>query len=262
MKIYKHFSQHTVRVTRLKGICVEAEIEYEILLGYGKTRFLAFRKSVDRIVSQYVALESYFLDPQKKSSPPFSRRFFKCPVPKILLIFIRDQCDIFECSIKKIEGDSIAGFEALEIMSQLQTVVEARAEDKFFSLAFREEMDVIKRKLPFHTMIVDKNGDDIRVVINEKYLDDLTEKFFSDCINYFKKWIEPLKPLGIWSWVSLKNIPEWKDIEPCMDTMNEKNLLDKSHDVKIHTEFCNAKLIIQNSIAKWNSDKQSQNTDG
>lgn len=156
VKVYKHFSQHTVRVSRLKDICDESGIEYEKLLGYGATRFLAFKGCIDRILSQFEALKTYFTDPEEKASPPKLQVFFGCSIAKLLLIFIRDQCQIFEDSIKKLEGDVVTAFDALEIMNQLKLVVESRLKDNFQSSAFRNELETVQELLPYTFTILKK----------------------------------------------------------------------------------------------------------
>lgn len=140
----------------MKGICDESGIEYEKLLGYGATRFLAFKGCIDRILSQFEALKTYFTDPEEKASPPKLQVFFGCSIAKLLLIFIRDQCQIFEDSIKKLEGDVVTAFDALEIMNQLKLVVESRLKDNFQSSAFRNELETVQELLPYTFTILKK----------------------------------------------------------------------------------------------------------
>ena len=260
VKAYKHFAQHTVRLTRLKDICDDAGIEYEKLLGYGATRFLAFKGCIDRIISQFESLKIYFTDPNEKSSPPKLQQFFKCPIAKLLLIFIRDQCQIFEDSIKRIEGDVVTAFDALEIMTQVKLVVECRLKDEFRSSAFRVELQNVTKLLPYEFTIVKtstkkKQRKDIVVNIDEDYLNDIFQDFYSNCIEYLTKWIEPLLPVKIWSWASLRKVPEWKDIEPCVDELTKKKFLGESDDVKVHAEFCNVKLIISQLLPNWEKEE-------
>lgn len=120
----QHFSLYTVRVTRFKEICDEAGIRYQTLLGYGNTRFSAFRGCIDRIISQFDALKIYFTQSDDSDSELYD--FFSYPASKLVLIFVRDQCALFEVAIKKIEGNEVTGFAALDIMSELKTITEGR----------------------------------------------------------------------------------------------------------------------------------------
>lgn len=56
VSIYTHFYRNTVRVTQLKEICESVKIEYTKLLGYGRTRFLAFKSCIDKIIKMFEAL--------------------------------------------------------------------------------------------------------------------------------------------------------------------------------------------------------------
>lgn len=80
----QHFSLYTVRVTRFKEICDEAGIRYQTLLGYGNTRFSAFRGCIDRIISQFDALKIYFTQSDDSDSELYD--FFSYPASKLVLI--------------------------------------------------------------------------------------------------------------------------------------------------------------------------------
>lgn len=243
-------------MTRLKHFCDEAGIAYEKLLGYGRTRFLAFRGCIDRIISQFEPLKSFFLNPNETTSPPKLVKFFNCPIALLILIFVRDQYQLFEDSIKKLEGDTVTGFTAFEIMDQLKAVIEHRLNDRFSSFAFREELAKVKDNLPFE-ITIKKANNYVDVLVDQIYLDRMVKKFFTDCIEYLNKWLEPLQPLKIWSWACLRKIPDWKDIEPCMDAMFKEKLIVESDDVKMHTEFCNVKSIIEYNMLQWENENSA-----
>lgn len=255
VKIYKHFCQHTVRVTHLKAICDEAGIGYQKLLGYGQTRFLAFKGCIDRIITLFEALKTFFLN--EENSQPALYRFFKCPIAKLLLIFIRDECQIFEEAIEKMEGDNVTGFTAFEIMNDLKTSAECRLKDEFRSSAFRDELKLISNCIPFEMSFLEKKSNEQRnshVTIDDNYMNEIFNQFHKDCINYLEKWIEPLKELKIWAWAALKKVPDWKEIEPCVDVLMKKGFFVESDDIKLHAEYCNLKLIIENLLPKWENE--------
>lgn len=180
VEIYKHFHLNTVRVTHLKEICDATDIEYMQLLGYGKTRFLAFRKCITRIIHLFDALEKFFLDPKEKNVPRKLKQFFKCPIAKLLLIFVRDQSDLFEESLKKMEGDHVAGFDAAQIVCQLKNSIEIRIDDRFCSYELREETKKIKNRLPFKMTLLNEDGDEAVTEIDQGYIDAMIEKFHSE----------------------------------------------------------------------------------
>lgn len=186
VSIYSHFYRFTVRVTKLKSVCETAGIEYAKLIGYGKTRFLAFKLCIDKIIEMFDALKLFFLDPQEKSVPGTLKRFFKSPISKLLLIFIRDQCQIFEDSIRKIEGDYVTGFDAANVVNQLKRSIEVHINDQFYSRDFRIELQNTENTLPFEMTVINKHGEEEILEITSEYLHKITktflgELFFSYC---------------------------------------------------------------------------------
>lgn len=65
IKIYSYFYIYTVRVEMLKEFCETVEVEYQKILGYSKTRWLALLPAVERILKIYDPLKSYFLSQDK-----------------------------------------------------------------------------------------------------------------------------------------------------------------------------------------------------
>lgn len=214
---------------------------------------LVFQTCIDRIIALFEPLKTFFLD--EDNSQPTLNRFFGCPIAKLLLIFIRDECQIFEESIEKMEGDIVTGFTAFEIMNQLKTSAEGRLDDGFKSSAFRNELKSItdSKSIPFDFPLLKKRGNDQRITIDNDYLNAIFDQFHKDCIDYLEKWIEPLKELQIWTWAALTKIPEWKEIQACFDILLTKGFFVEGDDVKLHAEYCNLKLILQNLLPKWES---------
>lgn len=89
VKIYSHFYRFTVRVANLKEFCQSADVEYQKILGYGKTRFLEMFTCVNSILRVYDGLKAYFLE--TPNSPRVLKDFFKDQRSKLWLIFLRDQ---------------------------------------------------------------------------------------------------------------------------------------------------------------------------
>lgn len=89
VKIYSHFYIFTVRIAKLMQFCESVEVEYQKLLGYSKTRFLALLSSVGSIIRIYDGLKEYF--EETENSPKVLRDFFQNPCSKLWLMFIQDQ---------------------------------------------------------------------------------------------------------------------------------------------------------------------------
>lgn len=90
--IYSHFYLYTVRVAKLQEFCDSVEEEYQKLLGYSKTRFLALLPAIDSILRIYEGLKEYFLN--TPNSPLVLKNFFLEPLSKIWLLFLKDQVRI------------------------------------------------------------------------------------------------------------------------------------------------------------------------
>lgn len=89
VKIYSHFYLYTVRTEKLKDFCQEAEIEYEKLSGYAKTRFLALKGAIKRVIMLFDALKAYFASLEKGEK--VIKEFFEKPDSKFWLHFIANQ---------------------------------------------------------------------------------------------------------------------------------------------------------------------------
>ena len=74
VKICKFFYIYTVRVERLKEFCEFVQVEYQQLLGYSSTRWLAMLPAVQRIIDIYPALKSFFLSQDR--CPVVLTRFY------------------------------------------------------------------------------------------------------------------------------------------------------------------------------------------
>lgn len=89
VKIYSHFYLNTVRATALEKFCEEADVEYNKLLGYAKTRFLALGPAAKRIVQLFDPLQMYFRTLEKGEQK--LKEFFKEPSSKFWLQFVQEQ---------------------------------------------------------------------------------------------------------------------------------------------------------------------------
>lgn len=89
VKIYSHFYLYTVSVTKLQEFFDFVEEQYQKLLSYSKTRFLAPLPAIDSILRIYEGLKEYFLN--TPNSPLVLKNFFLNPLSKIWLFFLKDQ---------------------------------------------------------------------------------------------------------------------------------------------------------------------------
>lgn len=135
VKMYAHFYIYTVRVETFKEFCTEAAVEYKSLLGYSKTRWLALRPAVERILKLFQPLKSYFLSHDK--SPQLIKNFFKNPCAEMWLFFVHSQAAIFHDTVKQVEGQNVSSVEVATVLSDLRMKYKERLENKFVPLVVR-----------------------------------------------------------------------------------------------------------------------------
>lgn len=104
VKLYSHFYIYTVRVEQFKEFCEEAGVEYQKLLGYSKTRWLALMPAVERVLKLFEPLKSYFLANEK--CPKLLKDFFENPTAELWLYFVHSQASIFHQAVLQVEGQT------------------------------------------------------------------------------------------------------------------------------------------------------------
>lgn len=95
-QIYSHYYIYTGRTEKLKTFCAKANVKYDKLLGYAKTRFLALGPAIKRILKVFDGLKDYFFHLEEKGDKTFKtlRNFFANPQSKFWLMFVREQVNI------------------------------------------------------------------------------------------------------------------------------------------------------------------------
>lgn len=118
VKIYSFFYIYTVGVETLRDFCMDVDIEYQKLLGYSKTRWLALMPAVERVLKMYAALKSHFLSIEK--CPTILKSFFENPSSELWLYSIHAQASIFHHVILKMESQKISAIEIAEEVNELK----------------------------------------------------------------------------------------------------------------------------------------------
>lgn len=80
-----------------------------------------------------------------------------------------------------------------------------------------------------------------------------------DASEYLEKWANPILELKKYSWVTLRQIPTWKNVEEVMIQFDEQSLYNANENsVQLHTEFCYLKNYCSESkIKQWKDQKVS-----
>lgn len=177
VNIYNHFKTSTTRNTRLQQLVDPDDVELK-LLGYAKTRFIGFKGCIDRIIDNFDTLKTFFAN--ETDAPISINRFFDHQLSKLILIFVRDQCEYFESVIRSLEGAHVCGYEAAQTILSFCTSIRQRMDEKFTSMEFQEELKKISKGFPFTDTVLKKVrnrnvAEEIR--IDSKYIDDMVYRF-------------------------------------------------------------------------------------
>lgn len=92
------------------------DLEFNIIKSAPNTRVLAKKSAINSILKIYDAAHTNFTSAQSKKVPLLVKKNFNDPLHKFYLYLIRDTCELFEDSIKMIEGDVISAFEGVRIV--------------------------------------------------------------------------------------------------------------------------------------------------
>lgn len=148
------------------------------MLGYASTRFIGFKGCIERIIENFDGLKTFF-DTEKKA-PVDLCRFFDHPLSKLLLIFVRDQCEYFELAVRSLEGSHVSAYEAAKTVFALSSSIREKISERFTSLEFNREQSLISERLPFNDTVLVKDGTktkNIEVYVDEQYVDDMVHRF-------------------------------------------------------------------------------------
>lgn len=157
-KIYKRFYISTKQTEALKAHCDKINIEFKTIKGCSATRFLAKKACINSVLKVYDALDNYYRSVSAKNIPMALRQFFKDPLHKLILILVRDTCELFEKAILKIEGNNVTGYEAAKIVENLRCKLQSQIDAKFISLDAEEELNGVieyDKEIDKQTIIVD-----------------------------------------------------------------------------------------------------------
>ncbi|KAK8758592.1 hypothetical protein V5799_003777 [Amblyomma americanum] len=240
VKIYSYFYIYTVRVESFKEFCDFASVEYQRLLGYSKTRWLALMPAVERVLKLYPALKAYFLSIDK--CPSLIKSFFEDPCGELWLYFLHSQAAMFESTVLQIEGDTKTAVEVYSALSQLQTKVQQRYEQSYLPSSVRsratelEEQGQVRREQVVNTVV----------------------KFYATCASYLDRWCQQFDEVRSLLWVSLVSSPCWDDVQKTVElitsefnhvTVDENAMFDEINNVSHY--------VTAEKIKEWKTQKIS-----
>lgn len=120
------------------------ETEYKNLLSHSKTRFLSLFPAVERVLTLFAALKSYFISQEK--TPKIIENFFRSDFSEIYLFFFHSFMSIFHEKIARIEKESNSVLEVLEIIDQVIKTLSERYSNRFLSLNVKTAFAKIRKE--------------------------------------------------------------------------------------------------------------------
>lgn len=245
VKIYSFFYIYTVRVEALKEFCAETETEYQKMLGYSKTRWLALMPAVERVLKMYQPLKNYFLSIEK--CPQILKNFFEDPTSELWLYFLHAQSASFHQAVLKIEGQTLSAIEAAKEIKQLKDGLAQKETNQFLPFTVRSLMVKLK---------------DSGINIDDEFVKSTATEFYKTSREYLEQWTWFFtKELEIFYWADLKKVPAWEDVQKSLDVLIEKGYIDCNKDTEVFDEFSLiSNYITSQKVTEWNNVNASTET--
>lgn len=237
VKIYSFFYIYTVRVEALKEFCTESETEYQKMLGYSKTRWLALMPAIERVLKMYQSLKNYFLSIEK--CPQILKTFFENPASELWLYFLHGQSASFHQAVLKIEGQTLSAIEAAKEINLLKDNLAQKQASQFLPFTVRSLMVKLKASGTY---------------IDEVFVKSTATEFYKTSREYLEQWTWFTKELDIFNWADLNKVPAWEEVQGALDTLIEKGYLDSDKDTEVFDEFSLiSKYVTSQKVTEWNN---------
>lgn len=198
-KIFSFFHIYTVREESSKEFCDFADVQYNELLSHSKTRWLSLYPAIDRIISIYNGLKSYFLS--QNICPNVLKCFFENETSLLWLKFLSCQLKIITCYIKKIESQNLSAIEIMIVVENLLNIINNKREEKFLTTEVENLINTLEDE-----------GQ-----ITKQDFDSKCDNFYDIFHNYVCNWSESnehnseLKKL-LWVTLTPKKIVTWSNV--------------------------------------------------
>lgn len=236
VKIYSFFYIYSVRVEALKEFCNAADTEYQKLLGYSKTRWLALMPALERVIKMFQPLKNYFLSIHK--CPNILKAFFENPTSEFWLFFMHAQAATFHQAVLNIEGQTVSAIETTKQINRLTENLTLKQNSCFLPHASRNILLKLR-----------KSG-----LVDEENVKTTAAEFYKTCKEYLEQWCQFNAELEMFEWANLTTVPMWEQIQSVMDMLIENGFLGSSQDTEVFDEFSViSKYITAEKVSEWNA---------
>lgn len=236
VNIHKHFRIHTTRNETLKEHCVLFDKVYQGMKSHSGTRFLSLNPAIQRILSMFEPLRSYFDELEKR--PPWTEFFFDNKA-KFWLFFIENQTSRFNDSIKIMERATTTSFQAAEEMNMLRKKVQNRLQLKYLPADAESEFNNLPE------------------VDQTKIHKDIS-KFYSTIIDYIENWDKSFDGSRAFDWMSMTRFPDWSTVKNSFDFAVSR-FGDKFRELVNRDQICDEfglmKEFCEQNISDWRTNR-------
>lgn len=142
-KIYSEFSTSTTSRRELQECFDFFNMEFKQMVRDVPTRWLSLSKAVDRILSSWPAIKTYFLSQEEENCDGFIWKIVKSEeneIPELNLYFVSHFLNFMCESILMLEKEDISSTELHDVMFITKEKLELRLRDNFFGAKVRSSM--------------------------------------------------------------------------------------------------------------------------
>ena len=242
-KIYLYFKSYTVRVETLKNFCGFLESDFSMILGYSQTRWLALLPAIERVLQMFLPLKAYFQSQEK--CPKLILKFFENPMAEAWLHFINTQALIFHKAIATIENQTASVFDVITLTDAIKASLLSKIEDNYIPINVQKSLEKLE-----------ENGDvSQREIIK---FQQAIVSFYQTALTYLEKWTKKVfQEMETYSWIILKEIPSWNQIQTALLLINKMTTNYKLLETDTYEEYVYLKqYITEEKIMDWSKNKK------
>ncbi|XP_051803049.1 uncharacterized protein LOC127533610 [Acanthochromis polyacanthus] len=244
LKSFNHFSCSAKRVASLKEMFEFVDMEYLTLLRHVPTRWLSLLPAINRLVSIWPAVKSYFLSLGQEECPSAIWDALKGHEHgeqddpnelEITFFFLQNVLKIFSTAVLSLESNSLTSVEVYGVMNDLRVKLQQRKNDAFFGTKV----------------------DDIMASSPSNKVDRLRQEFSSFlqvAVDYLEKWFD-FSQTGYLYNVQCLNIKEQREIRysKLKDAVCALNMEEHLDLDELYNENCALKNVLAHLDTSSNS---------
>lgn len=234
LKIYSHFSVSACRREELKRFVAVAEGEFHEIKRHIGTRWLSLLPAIDTILLNWTPICNYFVSLDVDCPMVIQNLLMlddngKNNVIYSYLLYASHILNVFNKTIKKLEGNNVTILDVYNIMTGLKTELIQRKNDKYFGHETKKVLNIIRES---SQEVFDRTINNFILFIEKANL-------------YLEKWFDFSQTnwLSLISCLSLKSAVTFDHFEKIIENLNLYRLNIGMDD--LYSEITNFKVIYE-----------------